>query len=448
MRLTPFVLTGAAALALARSAAAQSHHPPSHQHPDPDVDARPGAHDAGSMTRPLGIPATREGSGTSWQPDNTPMHAYHASAAGWELMGHGLIFAGFDVQGTDRGDEQLFSPNWIMGMARHRALGGDITLRAMLSFDAVTMGEEGYPLLLQSGEAVDGEPLIDRQHPHDLFMELAAAYMVPLGSSVALELYGGPAGEPALGPAAFPHRRSAAADPLATLSHHWQDSTHISFGVLTAALVTRLVKLEATWFNGREPDQHRYDFDLRGFDSYAARVSVNPAPAWSAQASYGFLDSPEELEPEVSLHKVTASVMHAGRIDWAESVASTAVWGRNIPSDGEATDAFLVESTLDLGAPGSVFGRAELVFKDGHHLGLEPEMEHDTFAVGSLVLGYLYDFAPVGGLVPGVGVRGSLNVIGDELAEVYGTSTPAGAMVYVRIEPAAMDHSAHGSGRH
>jgi hypothetical protein len=366
------------------------------------------------------------------------MHALHAAAAGWELMLHWLVFAGYDAQATDRGGDKVFSPNWIMGMARRRAAGGQLTLRAMLSLDAVTMGEEGYPLLLQTGEAVDGEPLVDRQHPHDLLMELAARYAVALGRGLALEVYGGPAGEPALGPTAFPHRRSAAWDPLAALGHHWQDATHISFGVLTVGLMTGRIKLEGSWFNGREPDQDRYDLDLRGFDSYAVRLSVNPAEAWSAQASFGRLDSPEELEPSVSVRRATASVMHVGRPGWAESVATTAVWGRNIPSEGENTDAALVESAARLGRPGTVFGRAELAVKSGEDLGLGGAMAADTFPVGSVVLGYAYDLEPLSGVVPGVGARASLNVLGDDLSAIYDTSTPVGLMVFVRVEPAGM----------
>ncbi len=402
---------------------------------------------AGAQDRPLGIPMTRDGSGTAWQPDATPMHAYHSSAAGWQLMLHGLLFAGFNVQGTDRGGEKLFSPGWVMAMARRPVLGADITVRAMLSHDAVTMGERGYPLLLQSGEAVDGEPLVDRQHPHDLFMELAASAMVPLGSWLALELYGGPAGEPALGPVAFPHRRSAAADPLAVLGHHWQDSSHISFGVVTAALVTRIAKLEGSWFNGREPDQERYDFDLRAFDSFSTRLSINPGAEVSAQVSYGRLDSPEELEPDISLQRVTASLMHVVRTGWAESVATTMVWGRNMPSHGDATDAMLVESAAHLGAPGTLFVRAEWVVKAGHDLDLDLDMEEKTFPVGNVAMGYLFDFDAVAGLVPGVGLRASVNLIGDDLAALYNTHTPIGAMLYVRVEPATMDHGA-GHGAH
>jgi hypothetical protein len=439
MRTTSILVFTAVALVGGWPREARSQH---EQHGMKDVESRGRGAAAMMMPRPLGIPASRDGSGTAWQPDATPMHAVHAMAAGWQLMLHGNLFAGFDAQGTDRGDEKVFSPNWVMAMARRRALGADVSLRAMFSLDAVTMGERGYPLLLQSGEAVDGEPLVDRQHPHDLFMELAASTLVPLGSSVGIELYGGPAGEPALGPVAFPHRRSAAADPMAPLSHHWQDSSHITFGVVTAGLVTRAAKLEASWFNGREPDQERYDLDLRGLDSFSTRLSVNPDPSWSGQVSYGFLESPEELEPDVSIHRVTASAMHVAHPRWADSVATTAVWGRNIPDEGDATDAGLIETSADLGPPGTVFGRAELVEKAGHDLDLGPEMEEDTFAVGSFVLGYLYDFQEVGGLVPGIGARGSLNLIGDQLAEVYDTRVPLGAMVFVRLEPAAM-HGGH-----
>ena len=454
---TSTILVAAAALGAAQPLAAQSpqddpaQHEHEHEHArapgqaqghaqEEDVSAGGHGHHAGMMARPLGIPDTRDGSGTSWQPDATPMHAFHASLAGWMLMLHGNLFAGFDAQSSDRGDEKVFSPSWIMAMARRPVLSADVTLRAMLSLDAVTMGERGYPLLLQSGEAVDGEPLADRQHPHDLFMELAGSTMVPLGSSVAIELYGGPAGEPALGPVAFPHRRSASADPLAVLAHHWQDSTHISFGVLTAGLVTRLAKLEASWFNGREPDQERYDLDLHALDSYSVRLCVSPDESWSGQVSYGRLDEPEELEPGVSVQRITASVMHVARPRWAEAVSTTAVWGHNIPSEGEATDGALIESTAEMGAPGTVFGRAELVVKAGHDLALAPEMAEDTFTVGSLVLGFLHDFGAVGGLVPGIGVRGSANLIGDDLAAVYGTHVPVGAMVFVRVEPAAMEH--------
>ena len=188
--------------------------------------------------------------------------------------------------------------------------GGELVLRQMLSLDPLTVGADGYPLVLQTGESLGGSPLHDRQHPHDLFMEIAALYTRPFSASSAFQLYAAPAGEPALGPVAFPHRFSAASDPLAPLAHHWQDSTHISFGVLTAGLLTRMFKVEGSWFNGREPDEHRYDFDIRRPDSWSGRLWFNPSKARSFQASYGYLASPEELHPDESVHRLTASAVH------------------------------------------------------------------------------------------------------------------------------------------
>ncbi|HEU5056988.1 MAG TPA: hypothetical protein VFU21_10710, partial [Kofleriaceae bacterium] len=208
---------------------------------------------------PLGIPMSRHGSGTAWLPDESPMAAVHAAVRGWTLMLHGNLFAGYDGQASDAGDDELVSVNWLMGMASRDLAGGELAVRTMLSLEPLTVGAEGYPLLLQTGETVDGQPLVDRQHPHDLFMELAAMYTRELGGGVGVQLYGGPAGEPALGPVAFPHRPSAMGDPLAPITHHWIDSTHITYGVATAGILTRHVKLAGSWFNGRAPAEGRYD---------------------------------------------------------------------------------------------------------------------------------------------------------------------------------------------
>src|SRR5262245_21871443 len=277
----------------------------------------------------LGIPDSRDASGTSWQPDATPMHAHHLRSGAWTLMLHGNFFVGYDHQGGDRGDSEWTAPNWGMLMEKRSLGGGSLVLRQMLSLDPLTVGSKGYPLLLQTGESFEGEPIHDRQHAHDLFMEIAALYTRPVSESVAVQVYAAPSGEPALGPVAFPHRLSASSDPLAPLGHHWQDSTHISFGVVTAGFLTRLVKVEGSWFNGREPDEHRYDFDFRRLDSYSGRISFNPSKRWSLQASYGYLASPEELHPEVSVHRLTASAAYDSGIGSSGNLAVTAVFGRN-----------------------------------------------------------------------------------------------------------------------
>src|SRR3989440_1327625 len=210
---------------------------------------------------PLGVPETRMGSGTSWLPDASPMHAAHYMLGRWTLMLHGKGFFQYDCQGGWRGSNQLGIVNWAMAAASRSLGGGQLQVRAMLSAEPWTVGSRGYPLLVQSGESYQGVPLHDRQHPHDLFMELAALYERPVARNVGLSLYLAPVGEPAVGPVAFPHRPSAADDPLAPISHHWQDGTHITFGVVTAGGVTRAGKREGSWWNGREPAGHRTGFD-------------------------------------------------------------------------------------------------------------------------------------------------------------------------------------------
>src|SRR5690349_23842684 len=214
--------------------------------------------------RILGIPESRDGSGTSWLPDASPMRMVHYRAASWTLMLHGAAFGLYDDQGGPRGADRVVAVDWGM-LAASRNLGeARLELRTMLSTEPWTVGSRGYPLLLQSGESYGGTPLHDRQHPHDLFVELAAIYERPLSNDVAFSLYLAPVGEPALGPVAIPHRPSAAADPFAPLGHHWQDATHITYGVVTAGLFTRTVTLEGSWFNGREPDEDRTNFDYAG----------------------------------------------------------------------------------------------------------------------------------------------------------------------------------------
>jgi hypothetical protein len=399
---------------------------------EPGGEAR---HPAGA----LGLPMSRVGSGTSWLPDDAPMRAFHLEGGGWDLMLHGNVFVGYDYQAGDAGDDQLVSQNWLMAMAGHELAGGRLAARTMLSLEPLTVGRRGYPLLLQTGEQVDGAPLVDRQHAHDLIMEAAAMYERGLTDRVAFQLYAALAGEPALGPAGFPHRPSAMSDPLAPLGHHWLDSTHISFGVLTAGAFTRTAKLEGSWFNGREPDDERYDLDLRAFDAASARLTVNPDAHWSLQASGGYLDSPEELEPGVSVIRTTASASHArrlGRGHWT----STLGWGRNTPSSGPATDAVLAESVLDLDRLGATFARAEYVRKSGRDLALDPAMEDEVFGIATVSLGHTHPVLREGGLETALGVRGSAGVIDAELEPRYGTRFPLGVMAYVQIQPQAMQH--------
>ncbi|HEY8485363.1 MAG TPA: hypothetical protein VIL13_12195 [Longimicrobiales bacterium] len=415
------------------------------EHPHGPPGQHPGTgHAAGPMAPgPLGIPRTRESSGTAWLPDFSPMYAMHAMAGPWQLMLHGRVFAQYIDEGSDRGAVQPGSVNWIMGMARRPLVGGELLLRAMLSLEPLTVGECGYPDLLATGEFCDDRGrLHDRQHPHDFSMELAAGYERALTRDLGLQLYGGLAGEPALGPVSYPHRISALANLFAPITHHWQDATHISFGVLTAGLFGRRWKLEGSLFNGREPDEERFGLDLAALDSYSGRVWYLPGDRWALQASIGRLNEAEAHGPEerrLDVTRATASVTYHAPIGPDGYWASTAVWGRN-DADGDpaSTNSFLLETTVDLRERYVFFGRGEVVEKTGEDLVLRnPALEHEVFTVGKLTLGYMHQFGPRWGLLPGLGVSISMSFVGDELEPFYGTTVPVGFALFGSLGPAA-----------
>lgn len=401
---------------------------------------------------PLGISPTREGSGTSWLPDSSPMYAVHSMWNRWEVMLHGNGFLQYVNEGGDRGDEQLGSVHWLMGMARRPLAGGNLTLRAMMSLEPITVGECGYPDALATGEFCDEfGSLHDRQHPHDLFMELAASYERAISERVGVALYGGPVGEPALGPGAYPHRISAFPNLLAPISHHWQDATHISFGVLTAGLFGRRWKLEGSLFNGREPDEERFDIDLDALDSYSGRIWLLPSERWTLQVSTAHLDEAEQHhpdEPRIDVNRTTASVTHHAPVRSGGYWANTLAWGRN-DEDGapHETDALLLESALNIGEKHVFFGRGELVEKTGEDLDLEDAALHEeVFTVGKLSLGYMRQFGPFRSLIPALGASLSVSFVGDDLRPFYGKTTPFGFSIFanLKLRPMEMQDS-HGS---
>jgi hypothetical protein len=381
------------------------------------------------MNGPLGIPHTRMGSGTSWLPDAAPMNAWHWMPGSWTLMVHGQAFLVFNRQGGPRGDTQWASTNWAMIMAMRPLGRGLLHLHGMMSLEPYTLGDQGYPLLLQSGES-----LVDRQHPHDLFMELAVMYERPIGGGLGASVYLAPVGEPAIGPVAFMHRPSSEGDPLATLAHHWQDATHVTFGVVTAGLFTRTWKLEGTVFNGREPDGERTDFDFRPLDSYGARLSVNPGNRWAMSASYGYLDSPEGSEPREYQHRLGASVM------WVEPtgaghLSSSLVYGANRHAGRTSFDHSLVlESNVHAGR-NNYFGRLSFVQKDADDLAVTLSGD-PRFDIYSLSLGLIREVGPIGHASFGLGGRLGISRITASLEAEYGSRTPAGVAIYLRVMPA------------
>jgi hypothetical protein len=377
-------------------------------------------------------PMHRDATGTSWEPASTQMPGIHRMPDDWLLMTHGYLMAIYDDQGGPRGDNEFFSENMFMFTAQKDIGKSTFALRSMISLEPATIECKGYPLLLQTGETCNGKtPLIDHQHPHDFFMELAAVYTVRFSENNSLFAYFGYPGEPALGPPAYIHRFSAFFNPEAPITHHWLDSTHIVFGVGTLGFVHDWLKIDASIFTGREPDQHRWNFDRPRFDSYSARISVNPTENIAAQVSYGFLKSPESLEPDVNTHRTTASLSY-NRAKKTSNWQITAAWGLNHNEPGPSLNGVLLESAIEIKKTHVIFGRGEYVEKNELFVPPNPRA-HQVFNVGKVDLGYIFEFPLIPYTRWGLGFVGSASFVPHAIKSAYG-GTPLSYMAFLRIE--------------
>ena len=393
---------------------------------------------SGEPSGPLGISMDRMGSGTTWIPDAVSLPARHSRLGRWDVMLHGFVFAQYDKQGGPRGDDQFGSLNWGMLMVSRSLAGGRFQARTMLSLDPATVSNRGYPLLVQTGESYQGQPLHDRQHPHDFLMELGVLYERPVSSALGLSLYAAPSGEPALGPVAFMHRPSAMDDPVAPLAHHWQDATHISFGVLTAGVFGRRWKLEGSAFNGREPNEERWGIDRLRLDSYSGRVTVNPSEHFSVAVGFGYLRSPEALNPTESVHRTTASVLYGRKLGEHGQLAATGIWGSNLRS-GSRTNGMLVEGEAILDRSNTIFGRIERVEKSAEELALPAGPGGVTpgtvYNVSAVSLGVIREVFRSRNATIGLGIRGNVSFLPSDLSPYYGSRNPVGILVFVRLRP-------------
>jgi hypothetical protein len=300
-------------------------------------------------------------SGTSLEPDSTEPPMLMQMHSNWMLMLHGQTSIVAQQQSGDRGRDKVFSTNWIMPMAQRNWAMGELTLRLMLSLEPATISGRYYPELFQQGETAYGRPIADGQHPHNLFMEVAALYDMKLGEQSLFSFYAALVGDPALGPVAYPHRASAGEDPLAPLGHHLEDSTHIADDVLTGGGTWRKVHIEASGFHGREPDENRWTITVGAIDSWSARLTVAPAKDWSAQYSIGHLHSPEQVHPEEDVLRQTASVAyHHAWSGGAMTLDALALWGRNHTiGTPENANGYLFEATTHVHDHHSVWARIE-----------------------------------------------------------------------------------------
>jgi Heavy metal binding domain len=384
----------------------------------------------------------REGSGTSWLPDSTPVYGRMLMFGDDMLMLHGAIFPRYVYANTRRGDDRIDGPNWFMAMFSH-PLGDSAQLgfRGMMSLDLLTEGGRGYPLLFQTGETWNGNALHDRQHPHDLFDEISISYSQKFGAGFSAYLYAGYPGEPALGPPAFMHRLSAMDNPDAPLSHHWQDSTHVTFGVVTLGLAWHNFKIEGSTFKGREPNEQRYDFDEPKLDSFSGRVSWNPTKDLALQVSHGYLHSPEELEPQANRHRTTASLIYNRALGHDSNWSNAIVWGQNRDGGHAKTQSVLLETNFQRGRD-TVYARFEHVEKPGHELVLALADEERVFPVNAWTLGYVRDLSHGNGIDVGIGGQFTINDVPDDLKRYYGDDVPLSFQIFLRVRPSLMSSHA------
>jgi len=401
----------------------------SHEH----HDAHEGHEEISTMASLSGLlgpyPMGRDASGTAWQPDVSSHGGVHRSAGYWMLMGHVMLNGVYAWADGPRGDEKAFLAGMVMGSAR-RGIGenGTLNLRAMLSPEPF-MGGNGYPLLFAAGESANGvDPLIDRQHPHDLFMELSASYAHRIGEDTSVFVYGGLPGEPAFGPPAFMHRMAAMDSPEAPITHHWFDSTHITFGVITAGVTRGDWKLEASRFRGREPDEERYDIETGALDSTALRLSWNPTENLALQVSWADIISPEALHEDEDEERWSVSGIYTQRVGNEGWWSTTLAFSNKERSDGASLDAWLVEAALHPNDRWTIFARGEAIETDelgGDHGPIE--------SVERLSLGAIRDFRINDTTIFGVGALVQQHFASDALEASYGGDQD-GAMAFVRLK--------------
>lgn len=407
-------------------------------------------HDMGNMnTMPShaysrNLPMSRNGSGTGWNPDASPMYMWMRQGNKTDWMFHGNIFLRYtntDIFNKNkRGSDMFDAPNWFMAMMNRRiGKKGLFNATAMISLDRLTEGGSGYPLLFQSGETWQGRRLVDRQHPHDLFSALSIGYTQMINKDIDVFGYIGYPGEPALGAPAFMHRVSAMNNPDAPLGHHWQDATHITFGVATLGIRYKNFKLEGSSFTGREPDENRYDFNKANFNSYSYRLSYNPTKNWALQFSQGFIKEPEALEPGVDITRTTASVLYAKSLSANKHHSAALIWGLNDKGSDHKEHSLLFENNYQFGK-NALFSRYEFLQKSTEELDLEDELGHLTLNVHALSLGYNRSLLQKGFFELTGGTKATINFPAKELQLLYGKA-PVGLQFYLQLRPALHRHN-------
>ena len=372
----------------------------------------------------------------------TPADASPVPGPEWHVMDLGIARLSFNHQGGRSGGSELESVNWNMLHASRGVGPGRLSLMLMNSLEPVTFAKLGSRELFQTGESYGGQPLVDRQHPHDFFMNISATYRVPVGPEAGIWIQAAPVGEPALGPTAFMHRASAGENLTAPLGHHWEDSTHIAFHVLTAGGGWRWIAVDASVFRGEEPDEHRWDIEGGRIDSASGRIRFFLGSGWSAQLSHGFLKNPEPAEAG-DTHRTTASVSFGA--DGDRGFAATLLFGRNDERRG-SSDAWLLEGAWQATAGDQLYARAERVSKDADLLSTKRAPDESgplhLARVAAFTLGYFREIGIFRGVRTGAGGDVTAYSFPATLDGGYGRS-PVSVHVFLRVRWGAPHGSSH-----
>jgi hypothetical protein len=409
------------------------------QMPEMEMGSMPGMQPPGSFVEKL---EEHAGSGTGAEPAGTPVDMVMAKKGAWMVMFHASVFV-LDTQQTSvRGGDKFFSTNWFMPMAQRKLGPGELTLQGMFSLEPATVTGEQYPLLFQQGETAYGLPIEDGQHPHNLVMGLGAYYDVKLGGRGLLSFYAAPVGDPAIGPVGYPHRASAAENPVAPLGHHQEDSTHVAYDVATVGAAYGMARVEVSGFHGREPSEHRWEMQQGAMDSWSVRGTVEPGKEWSGQYSYARIASPEVLFPAENQERMTASVTYDKALakgNWA----TMALWGRTRdvgdPGSGSTkVNSYLLESTLRFAGKSAVWTRVENAGRTnellvGEHAFSAGFVERPLTHVQAYTFGYDRDVMRVGHVDGAVGAQMTAYGVGKPLQGIYG-SDPVGVNVFLRFK--------------
>lgn len=377
-------------------------------------------------------------SGTAVNPAAWPMPMIMRPIGGWNTSFMAQAFITDTQQSGPRGGDKFFSTNWLMANAEHRAgKNGAFEFQLMLSLEPATITDRRYPLLFQTGETAFGKPIVDGQHPHDFIMSLGFLYALALGENTTLELYAAPVGDPALGPIAYPHRASAMELPQAPLAHHWQDSTHIAYDVVTAGLAYKKIRLEASGFHGAEPNENRWTIGYGPIDSWSTRLWYFPGRSWAAQVSVGHLAHPELLE-RGDQTRSTASVEYSKPMPGG-SWSSSLIWGRDHSTYTKRNlNSYTAESVLPFARKNFVTGRIELVDKD-ELFEDQPAIQQlldvtygSTFRIGAYTLGYTRDLGIFYHVETGIGANVEAYSLPSAIKPYYGEH-PVGGNIFLRF---------------